>query len=179
MALSELTGILEDFENYHRTEGNSTKAEFDDYSSNQIQSGVEHIKRAPRKRIRKVGSVPYSTDLQRRRRMELLFLRSEVHALECQLTQLQLNYIGEAKPSCRPQPRQETWRNIAIIAYKERCCAENTNQELKKTLSKRVNMLATIQKLLWGKEVLEVRTTCSCGPFLIVTCVTFGRILRA
>lgn len=191
VTLSELMELLEDIGNYQRDEGNSAKGESNSGSATSIPNettnsvGVaskihEHTSpRPPRKRIRKVGSVPYSTVLQRRRRAELLSLRSEAQELERRLAQLQQSHIEEAKPLARKsQPGRGNWRSVAINARKERYHTECTNRELKEILSNRLNMFASIQKILRQSGGFEVRLTYADFLLVLLKLTGVGCVLR-
>jgi hypothetical protein len=170
--LSELVQLLIDDDPLHDEPG-IPRGDSDDRfaSSSPAETGSMALsahppttyKDQPRKRIRRVGSVPYSTDLQRRRKNELLSLRCQVQELEELLAQLQQAHIGEAV-ACgkyrysRTEPEQ--WREVSIVARKELDRAECTNRELKDILAQRHGVLASIRDLLERNNLREVLSAC-------------------
>ncbi|KAL4145460.1 hypothetical protein PRNP1_013130 [Phytophthora ramorum] len=109
-----------------------------------------------RKRIRKVGSVPYSTDLQRRRKAELASLRSEVRGLEDRLAHLLQTHVRGESPGLESSQRGKCERfNPAIIARDERQCSERINRQLKEILTCRLHVSTSIQKLLAKNDIFK------------------------
>lgn len=151
--LSELLELLKDIDDC--TDGNGdTKCDLALQASVTVSIGGTPLgtqkdtkARPRRKRIRKVGSVPYSTDLQRRRRTELLSLRAEARELECRLTELQFKQqrkLGDTTTQEDP----EKWQVAAVIARQEHELAENMNHKLKRILASRLRVFASIEWLL-------------------------------
>ncbi|KAK1935834.1 hypothetical protein P3T76_010528 [Phytophthora citrophthora] len=161
--LSELLELLEDIDDWRLDHGNEdTKCDPAVLTpivnvGTELSLGTQKYARArPRgKRIRKVGAVPYSTDLQRRRRTELLSLRAEAQELEDRLTKFhQTTKIRHTKPQLLRE-EQGRWQNVAIIACGEREQAENVNRELKGILSRRLRVFASIEQLLKSCDALK------------------------
>lgn len=156
--MSELMGLLEGIENYQFDEVLSVQSD-NIYASTMTSERTPLETRKPtslhprRKRIRRVGSVPYSTDLQRRRRRELLLLRSEAQELESKLSQLQ-QQANTGETILSSQQSQPHWQRLATIRQDSEK-AENENQKLKKTLSSHLNLFASIQMQLQRSDLLE------------------------
>ncbi|KAK1948348.1 hypothetical protein P3T76_000638 [Phytophthora citrophthora] len=103
-------------------------------------------------------AVPYTTDLQRRKRRELLALRQEAKRLNALLVPLlqrrqdnwsnALDVAGEAS---------NWWRSLASIECEERHRAEKTNQELKGILADQEKVGAAFRKLLEKQNPFEGR----------------------
>ncbi|KAG3221750.1 hypothetical protein PC129_g7515 [Phytophthora cactorum] len=132
----------------------TARTETADSESVSLKTREHSSSRPRRKRIRKVGSVPYSTDLQRRRKAEVLSLRSEVQELECKLSQLQQQSNG-GETAISTRQSQAEWQNRAWIVRQEREKAESANRELKNILSKRFSFIASMQTLLQRSDLLE------------------------
>ncbi|ETI41920.1 hypothetical protein F443_12885 [Phytophthora nicotianae P1569] len=171
VAMSELMELLEDIENYQQDGVPNTwsertaQTETAESESVLLKNRMHTRPRPRRKRIRKVGSVPYSTDLQRRRRSELLSLRSEAQELERKLLELQQQPSGvKTKVSCQPK-----WQNLATSVCQQREKAESTNRELKKILSNRFSFIASIQTLLRVNDLLEGIETLSENSMQLLT----------
>ncbi|KAG2941547.1 hypothetical protein PC117_g10213 [Phytophthora cactorum] len=164
--MSELMELLEDIKNYQHDEilgtpsestyasATTARTETADSESVSLKTREHSSSRPRRKRIRKVGSVPYSTDLQRRRKAEVLSLRSEVQELECKLSQLQQQSNG-GETAISTRQSQAEWQNRAWIVRQEREKAESANRELKNILSKRFSFIASMQTLLQRSDLLE------------------------
>ncbi|KAL3670594.1 hypothetical protein V7S43_003786 [Phytophthora oleae] len=164
--LSELLELLEDIDDCQRGQVNDGNGDTNcdpAVLSPIVTAGIggvalstqNHVKARLRgKRIRKVGSVPYSTDLQRRRRTELISLRAEAQELEWRLAKFQHTNMRDTRLPTS-QEEQGKWRSDAIIARKEREQAESTNRELKEILSSRLRVFASIEQLLKSCDVLK------------------------
>ncbi|EGZ08579.1 hypothetical protein PHYSODRAFT_305534 [Phytophthora sojae] len=164
---SELMEILDALGSSHLHSGTDTEpgSEINSVSADGIRNDAEvggsattlsvrhkvPMGRRRRKRICKVGSVPYSTDLQRRRKAEVESLRLEVRELEDKLAQLHLQHVGGAtaftKNKCEP------WRQVAELATKKLQYSEHTNRELKESLSSLFGTCSNIRELLTKCEV--------------------------
>ncbi|KAL3673676.1 hypothetical protein V7S43_001374 [Phytophthora oleae] len=113
-------------------------------------------KKSPGKRNEEV--VPYTTELQRRKRRELLTLRLEEQRLNALLVPLlqrrqdhwtsALNVTGKASNG---------WRSLASIECAERHRAERTNRELKAILADQEKIVTAIRKLLGKQNTFEGR----------------------
>lgn len=179
--LSELLELLKDIDDC--TDGNGdTKCDLALQASVTVSTCIggtplgtqKDTKARPRrKRIRKVGSVPYSTDLQRRRRTELLSLRAEARELECRLTELQFKQqrkLGDTTTQEDP----EKWQVAAVIARQEHELAENMNHKLKRILASRLRVFASIEWLLESCDMYKVLYCFwkSCYGALFTACVS-------
>ncbi|RLN83840.1 hypothetical protein BBJ28_00017730 [Nothophytophthora sp. Chile5] len=102
--------------------------------------------------------VPYSTDLQRRKRAELRVLRQEAQELNAQLALLQSTRHYRIGAETTHQPEQSDlsgWRSLAMIEYEERQRAERTNRKLKAIMANQLEVHASIRKLLGRSIVCE------------------------
>ncbi|KAG6609383.1 uncharacterized protein IUM83_00389 [Phytophthora cinnamomi] len=120
-------------------------------------------KRSERPRTRrpikhKLGPVPYTTELQRRKRSELLTLRQEAEALNRRLALLQqLRHDRLALAVNATDGGGSAWQGLAAIECEERKRAERTNRELKVILETQQKTVAAICKVLGKRRVFEGR----------------------
>ncbi|ETP24055.1 hypothetical protein F441_02894 [Phytophthora nicotianae CJ01A1] len=109
-----------------------------------------------RKRLR---GVPYSTQLQRRKRVWTNALQLEVQALSSQLAELQAARQDRIKDVATGTNDSDTstsrWRGLATIESEKRCRAEKLNRELKSLLTEQLKLRAPVLKMIRRKEVLE------------------------
>ncbi|KUF91727.1 hypothetical protein AM588_10003273 [Phytophthora nicotianae] len=111
---------------------------------------------------RKQGPVPYTTGLQRRKRIELLTLRQEAQRLNELLAQLQQRrheHLAIAADSTTGIEGSNGWRSLAAIECEGREQAERTNRELKVILANQQKTGEAIRKILRKRGVLEIRKT--------------------
>ncbi|ETL84483.1 hypothetical protein L917_15732 [Phytophthora nicotianae] len=109
---------------------------------------------------RKQGPVPYTTGLQRRKRIELLTLRQEAQRLNELLAQLQQRrheHLAIAADSTTGIEGSNGWRSLAAIECEGREQAERTNRELKVILANQQKTGEAIRKILRKRGVLEGR----------------------
>ncbi|RLN93961.1 hypothetical protein BBJ28_00019552 [Nothophytophthora sp. Chile5] len=126
-------------------------------------SKAQHKPSATNKEGKLRSPVPYSTDLQRRKRAELQVLRQEAQELNAQLALLQSTRhfrIGAETTHLPEQGDLSGWRSLAMIEYEERQRAESTNRKLKAIMANQLEVHASIRKLLGRSIVCEVWELC-------------------
>ncbi|POM73015.1 Hypothetical protein PHPALM_10180, partial [Phytophthora palmivora] len=120
--------------------------------------GSQQIKKVRQRRWSKVTNVPYSTDLQRRRKAELDALRSEARELSEQLEHLlplHHSHTTKGMVSSVMQSEQIHWRRQAIIKCEERVRAERLNRELKVIYAQYIKLFKSARKVLVDSDTLE------------------------
>ncbi|POM77299.1 Hypothetical protein PHPALM_5337 [Phytophthora palmivora] len=113
-------------------------------------------KGAKKSRRLKQGPVPYTTELQRRKRSELLTLRQEVEKLNDLLVKLhQHRHDHLALPTNKEGEGGNGWRSLAVIECEGRQRAERANRELKAIMANQQKTWTAIQKLLKKRNIRE------------------------
>ncbi|KAG2789973.1 hypothetical protein Pcac1_g1014 [Phytophthora cactorum] len=121
------------------------------------QSGPTEKKR----RRAKNSNLPYSTDIQRRRKAELEALRSQVRQLSGELNLLARSCDSHSHRTVPPselpedQHQQLIWRNRAMANWGERNRAVRTNLALKRIFSQQVKLLKSMRKVLRQNDIRE------------------------
>ncbi|GMF16601.1 unnamed protein product [Phytophthora lilii] len=112
-----------------------------------------------RKKPRRKYPNSSSTALQRRKKAEILALRTQVELLELQLEQLQKVPAGASATYLLQlehvgvQPT--TWAQQAVVEYRGRLEAEQTNHKLKSIMANQVKVNEALRTLLQKTSVLE------------------------
>ncbi|KAG6618504.1 uncharacterized protein IUM83_01311 [Phytophthora cinnamomi] len=100
--------------------------------------------------------VPYSTDLQRRKRAELHGLRSQLQLLQNHLAELkQLRHKRMEMMSVSDSVDDNNWQKAALIACEERQRSERLNRKLKSILESQAQVHRSVGDLLNKRNVLE------------------------
>ncbi|KAL4092745.1 hypothetical protein PRIC1_011736 [Phytophthora ramorum] len=97
------------------------------------------------------GAVPYSTDLQRRKRREARGLRSEENELRAQLAELRSarqEHVRNAAALATQPGTMNQWRSRAVLENEKRARAEHINRELKDILEPQMQIRSAICKTL-------------------------------
>ncbi|KAL4145941.1 hypothetical protein PRNP1_011814 [Phytophthora ramorum] len=97
------------------------------------------------------GAVPYSTDLQRRKRRETRRLRSEENELRAQLAELRSarqEHVRNAAALATQPGTMNQWRSRAVLENEKRARAERINRELKDILEPQMQIRSAICKTL-------------------------------
>ncbi|KAL4092744.1 hypothetical protein PRIC1_011735 [Phytophthora ramorum] len=93
------------------------------------------------------GAVPYSTDLQRRKRREARGLRSEENELRAQLAELRSarqEHVRNAAALATQPGTMNQWRSRAVLENEKRARAERINRELKDILEPQMQIRSAI-----------------------------------
>ncbi|KAG7398025.1 hypothetical protein PHYBOEH_011857 [Phytophthora boehmeriae] len=105
--------------------------------------------RNKRQSSRPTNSVPYSTVLQRRKRFELLALRSEFDDLNAKLARIQQRHQEHSRNAVTVASQSSTaWRNLAAIASEKRKRAEHTKRELNELRARHLRLCLSMRKAL-------------------------------
>ncbi|KAG7401940.1 hypothetical protein PHYBOEH_009520 [Phytophthora boehmeriae] len=104
---------------------------------------------------RTVGAVPYSTDLQRRKKSELKELRKEAQQLNARLVHLQLQRHNRFTTAA--SKGSHGWQSLAAIECEERQRAERCNRQLKLVMADMEKVHASFNRLLGRPEALQGR----------------------
>ncbi|KAG6623960.1 uncharacterized protein IUM83_02108 [Phytophthora cinnamomi] len=111
-------------------------------------------------RGRIVGPLPYSTELQRRKKAELGALRLEVQQLSTRLAHIVKNSdenkaLDSAEELPEARQRRRVWYSRVMDECEARASAERTNKELKAVLLQNFKAFRFIRKELRAKDVLK------------------------
>ncbi|POM64497.1 Hypothetical protein PHPALM_19965 [Phytophthora palmivora] len=156
LSLSAIDDFLETIDRDFSAKWNSNTK----HESITITNEIETKKSCKPATISEDERIPYSTTLQRRKRAELLKLRTLVQNLEIQVAELQHKrhkHIQTASSLAlgRQHLNALHWRSVAAIANEQRQHAERINRELKAIMENHLNVLASIANQLRKNDLIK------------------------
>ncbi|POM71422.1 Hypothetical protein PHPALM_12020 [Phytophthora palmivora] len=105
------------------------------------------------------GLLPYSTELQRRKRAELRALQLEEQQLTAKLAQFAKSpgyiTVGTGTKSSVDNDERRKWQGRAMVACEDRLRAERMNREFKSILLQQFKSFQSIRKVLGQNDILE------------------------
>ncbi|KAH7487706.1 uncharacterized protein KRP23_1669 [Phytophthora ramorum] len=158
MQVLELLANFDTDENEADTDEN--EANTDEQESRSKKNSIDRIKRQRTSRVSTKGGakdlslVPYSTELQRRKRLELRTLKAKALEMEMTLAQLEKTHRENMKKATE-RSHSTRWRSFAAITRAERQRAEQRNRGLKAILADQTKVYASIGKFFEKKDVLK------------------------
>lgn len=114
-----------------------------------ITGSMSSLKTEGKKRVRRQGSTPYSTLLQRRKRGEIQSLREEAQQLNAQLAMLQNVRHSRASTFL------SRWRDVAFAECGKRQQAEIVNRRLRGILKNHLKVHHSLREAVQMDNVLE------------------------
>ncbi|KAL4092746.1 hypothetical protein PRIC1_011737 [Phytophthora ramorum] len=154
LILPEMLELLANFDT------DENEANTDEQESRSKKNSIDRTKRQRTSRVSTKGGakdlslVPYSTELQRRKRLELRTLKAKALEMEMTLAQLEKTHRENMKKATE-RSHSTRWRSFAAITRAERQRAEQRNRGLKAILADQTKVYASIGKFFEKKDVLK------------------------